>query len=99
MERCSVEGDVVLIPVDIVPNTVPELRKQEPNRAIVGGTCLLCQETFRSNSYTTILSLGPGSDEDAQAECRAGRPYHGIGLVVHWACGTGRLDIDLVMPN
>jgi hypothetical protein len=96
------EGDVVLVPVDITPGVVPVLQKfgpKEPNHPTRGGTCLLCQEPFRTGNYTTILPLGPGYDDDAQAACRAGKPYHGIGTEVHWGCGTGKLDIDIVVPN
>jgi len=96
------EGDVVMVPVDITPGSVPVLHKfgpKEPNHPTRGGTCLLCQERLKVGEYTTVIPLGPGNDEDAQAACRAGRPYHGIGIEAHWGCATGKLDIDLVMPN
>ena len=96
------EGDVLLIPLDITPGVIPAPVKfgpLPPNHPGLGATCLLCQERFRVGNYTVSLPLGPGCDEDAQAECRAGRPYHGIGVVVHWGCGTGKLDIDIEVPN
>jgi hypothetical protein len=95
------EGDIVLVPVSMPTGirNLPKYGPKEPNHPTIGGTCLLCQEPFRVGSFTTILPLGPGSDADAQADCRAGRPFHGIGLEVHWSCGSGRLDIDIELPN
>jgi hypothetical protein len=96
------EGDVLLIPLDITPGVLPTPSKFGPllrGHPGIGATCLLCQEPLRTADYTATLSLGPGADEDAQAGCRAGRPYHGIGVVVHWGCGTGKLDYDLELPN
>jgi len=94
------EGDVVRVPIDM--SGIPNLKKfgpKEPRHPTVGGLCLLCGETFRIADYTSILPLGPGSDEDAQELCRAGRPFHGIGMEVHWTCGTGRPNVDIVIAN
>lgn len=96
------EGDVLLIPVDITPGVLPALAKFGPiqrGHPGIGATCLLCQEPFRTGNFTTTLPLGPGCDDDAQAKCRAGQPYAGVGVVVHWGCGTGKLDVDIVVPN
>lgn len=58
----------------------------------VGKECPACNVSFKEGDYTTLVSLGPGDDEDAQARAREGRPYNAVALEVHWACATGEVE-------
>lgn len=54
-----------------------------------GTTCPACHKTFAGGDLFTLVPLGPGDDPEERALARAGRPYNGIALPVHWACATG----------
>jgi len=57
-----------------------------------GQNCPACGLAFRQDDYVTLISLGPGDDEEARALARAGRPYNAVALPVHWACATGQTE-------
>lgn len=95
------EGDIVLVPHPLT-GTIPGIPKIGPKpiaHPTVGGTCLLCQETFEVNDYTTLLPLGPGSDPESRTLCRAGQPYEGIAVEVHYICATGKPPVEIVIPD
>jgi hypothetical protein len=58
----------------------------------------MCGETFKVNDYTTLLPLGPGADQESRTLCKAGRPYEGITVEVHWTCATGLPDVEIIKP-
>jgi len=95
-----VEGDIVLVPTvltGVIPG-LPKLGPKEFSHPTIGGTCLLCGETYKVNDYTTILPLGPGGDPESRVLCRAGQPYEGVGVEVHWTCATGLPDVEIIRP-
>lgn len=95
------EGDIVLVPHPLT-GTIPGIPKIGPKaigHPTVGGMCLLCQETYEIGDYTTILPLGPGGDEESRTLCRAGQPYEGIGVEVHWTCATGKPPVEIITPD
>jgi hypothetical protein len=51
-----------------------------------GRTCPGCQKPFGEGDYTTLVAIGPGDDEEAQARAREGRPYNAVAVEVHAAC-------------
>jgi hypothetical protein len=55
----------------------------------IGMRCPACEEDFAEGDFTTLISLGPGSDPEARKRCRDGRPYNAVAKEVHWACATG----------
>ena len=70
-----------------------ELRMFGPKLArnsSIGDPCPACRTEFKEGDYTTLVTLGPGDDPDAQAYARDGRPYNAVAIEVHWACATGR---------
>lgn len=77
------------------PDVYPERRKFGPktaNHHSVGELCQACKMQFAEGDYTTLISLGPGSDAEERARAAAGRPYNAIAVEVHWACATGEVD-------
>lgn len=67
-------------------------RKFGPKQAdhpSVGMTCPACHTSFVEGDYTTLIALGPGSDEESQERARTGRPYNAVASEVHWTCATG----------
>lgn len=94
------DGDIVLVPVSlsgVIPG-IPKIGPKDVRHPTIGGACLLCQETFAAGDYTTILPMGPGSDPEARTLCKAGEPYEGIGVEVHWMCATGKSPIEIIRP-
>ena len=94
------EGDIVLVPTTltgVIPG-LPKFGPKEIGHPTVGGMCLLCHEVYAIGDYTTILPLGPGGDPESRILCRAGEPYDGIGVEVHWSCGTGEPDVEIIKP-
>ena len=49
-------------------------------------TCPGCSRAFLPGDVTTLVTIGPGDDEDARARRDEGRPYNAIALPVHWDC-------------
>lgn len=94
------EGDIVLVPTTLegVTPGLPKIGPKTLGHPTVGGICLLCQDAYRVNDYTTILPLGPGSDPESRTLCKAGQPYEGIGVEVHWMCATGRPPVEIIQP-
>lgn len=58
----------------------------------IGKECPACHTPFKEGDYTTLISLGPGKDPEAQERCRQGRPYNAIAVEVHYSCATGVLE-------
>jgi len=95
-----VEGDIVLVPITFTGCQVglSKIGPKTIGHPTVGGSCLLCQEPYEVNDYTTLLPLGPGADVESRTLCRAGEPYEGIAVEVHWTCATGVPDVELIQP-
>lgn len=55
----------------------------------VGEPCAACRHPFEPGDYTTLVSLGPGEDEEARQRAREGRAYNAVAVEAHWACVTG----------
>ena len=97
----SMDGDIVLVPIELT-GRIPGLGKMGPKEAdhhTIGGMCLLCQQQFVANCYTTLLPLGPGGDQESRTLARAGRPYVGIVMEVHWECATGEPGAEIIVPG
>lgn len=65
------------------------MRKFSPlsmNHPSIGEPCAACKKSFAAGDVTTLVTLDPGDDEDAQAKARAGRAYNAVAAHVHWAC-------------
>lgn len=56
--------------------------------------CPACHQPFKAGDYTTLIALGPGSDEESQERAREGRAYNAVALEVHWTCATGLVEED-----
>ena len=72
----------------------PKMRKFGPKKSddrAIGWPCPACDEDFAVGDFTTLISLGPGDDPEAQKRCRDGRPYNAVAKEVHWACATGEV--------
>jgi len=95
-----VEGDIVLVPSTLTGVTpgLPKIGPKPLAHPTVGGICLLCQDAYTVGAYTTLLPLGPGADPESRVLCRAGEPYEGISVEVHWLCATGRPPFEIVRP-
>lgn len=51
--------------------------------------CPACQQAFKKGDFSTLIMLGPGDNEEEQKKAKAGRPYNGVAMEVHWTCATG----------
>ena len=58
----------------------------------VGTDCPACHVPFAEGDYTTLVTLGPGSDPEEQQRATEGRPYNAVAVEVHWTCATGYSD-------
>jgi len=58
----------------------------------VGELCPACKVAFKEGDYTTLISLGPGDDPEAQERARDGRPYNAVAVEVHYNCAGGMDD-------
>lgn len=65
-----------------------KLGPKQADHPSVGIECLACHQPFVAGDYTTLVTLGPGDNEDAQQRRDQGRPYNAIALEIHWACST-----------
>lgn len=95
------DGDIVLVPVQLagtIPG-IPKIGPKDQRHPTIGGICLLCQEAFTAGDYTTILPMGPGADNESRTLCRAGEPYEGVGVEVHWICATGQKGVEIIKPG
>lgn len=61
-----------------------------PDHAGVGRPCPACQVPFAAGDYTTLVTLGPGDDDEARRRAVAGRVHKPVALEVHFACVVGR---------
>jgi hypothetical protein len=52
--------------------------------------CPACGKHFRQGDYITLVTIGPGDDEEEQEKCRQGRPYNAVCALVHWGCAGGK---------
>lgn len=66
-----------------------KLGPKQSNHPSIGQKCPACHKPFRQGDYTTLVTLGPGDDQEARERARAGRPYNAVALEVHWGCATG----------
>lgn len=74
-----------------VPDT-PQSKKMGPkvdDHPSIGEPCPACKVPFKAGDYTTLVSLGPGDDAEAQWRARAGRIYNAVAVEVHYSCATG----------
>lgn len=55
----------------------------------IGNICQACRKKFKEGDITTLISLGPGDDEEEMEKCRKGKFYNGVGIEVHYSCATG----------
>lgn len=55
----------------------------------VGEKCPACSVEFVEGDWTTLVTLGPGADPEAQKRAREGRAYNAVAAEVHWTCATG----------
>lgn len=69
----------------------PPLKESHP-LVDEGEACAACFATFEAGDITTLVFLGPGADPVERLKARAGRPFSGVGVPVHWACHTGSDD-------
>ena len=51
--------------------------------------CPACHQSFVAGDYVTLVSLGPGTDEEERRKARAGAAYTAVAVCVHWGCATG----------
>jgi hypothetical protein len=51
--------------------------------------CPGCGVQFQIGEEITLVPIGPGSNVDARARAREGRPYNAAAVPVHWTCATG----------
>lgn len=68
-------------------------RKHRPLREghnAVGSPCPACKVPFKEGDVTTLVLLGPGPNEQSREQARAGRPYNGVAVLLHWSCATGK---------
>lgn len=59
---------------------------------IAGMKCRACDKEFKEGDYTTLVTLGPGDDEDERKRRDEGRPYNAIAIEIHWECSEKRED-------
>lgn len=55
----------------------------------VGKLCPACEDPFKEGDFTTLISLGPGKDPEAQKKAAAGEAYNAVAQELHWSCATG----------
>lgn len=58
----------------------------------VGKECQACHSPLREGDFTTLITLGPGDDDEARERAREGRPYNAVAIEVHYACVTGMAE-------
>lgn len=67
----------------------PQFGPKAPDHPSIGELCPACKIPFKIKDYTTLVSLGPGDNEEAQERCKEGLPYNAVAIEVHWKCATG----------
>lgn len=58
----------------------------------IGKECPACNKPFKEGDFTSLISLGPGNDEEAQRKAREGGFFNAVAVEVHWSCATGEAD-------
>jgi hypothetical protein len=58
----------------------------------VGKPCPACNVPFKVGDMTTLVTLGPGDDPEAQQRHREGRAYNAVAVEVHAACAGEQGD-------
>lgn len=48
--------------------------------------CPGCNKMFRMGDILTLITIGPGDDEEARERAAAGRAYNAIALPAHAEC-------------
>lgn len=61
-----------------------------PDHPGIGRPCPACQVPFAAGDYTTLVTLGPGDDDEARQRAVTGRVYNAVAPEVHFACVVGR---------
>lgn len=51
--------------------------------------CHKCGAFLREGDMTTLVPVGPGDDDEAQALAREGQPHRQVALEVHVECSDG----------
>jgi len=54
-----------------------------------GTKCPGCDAAFQTGDVTTLIAIGPGSDDVERRRARDGKPYNAIAIPAHYACVTG----------
>ena len=62
--------------------------KEHPS---INTLCPACNKPFKEGDYTTLITYGPGDDQEAQKFAQEGRPYNAIAAEVHFTCAGGIL--------
>lgn len=52
----------------------------------IGEPCPACKKVFKEGDYTTLITLGPGDDEEARKAAREGKPFNAVAVEVHFDC-------------
>lgn len=60
--------------------------KEHPS---IGKPCPACHKRFIEGDYTTLITLGPGDDPEAQKKAKEGRAYNAVAVEVHYVCAGG----------
>lgn len=60
-----------------------------PHEDEIGRPCPACEVPLAPGDMVAVVVLGPGRDLAARLNAKAGLPYEGRAIEVHWACATG----------
>lgn len=74
----------------------PAFGPKAADHPTVGLPCAACTGKFEVGDYTTLIPLGPGSDEEAQMRAYAGGFFNSVAVEVHWSCATGQDVLELI---
>jgi len=55
----------------------------------VSKPCPACSKPFAAGDWTTLVTLGPGADEEARERHLSGRAYNAVAIEVHFGCVYG----------
>lgn len=59
------------------------------NHPSIGELCRVCNRPFKEGEFTTLVSLGPDSEE-GRSRRDLGRPYNSVAIEIHWQCSEKR---------
>lgn len=57
-----------------------------PDHPTTGKPCPACREEFKEGDFTTLVTLGPGNDPEAQRKAKEGKAYNAVAVEVHYDC-------------